>query len=147
MCHKNPMKEVIKDRNMAASQICESPWHVRVSLSLVQLCGTQWTVAHQAPLSMGFQARTLGQVAISYSRGFSQPRDRTHVSCISCIGRWILSTEPPGKSHLCTGAILTFFVIFQCCYTCYWSENNHRSKTENRRMNRWVLINFAYLRI
>ena len=60
MCHKNPKKEVIKDRNVAASQICESPWHVRASLTLVQLCGTQWTVAHQAPLSMGFPGKNTG---------------------------------------------------------------------------------------
>ena len=29
-------------------------------------------------------------VAISFSRGSSQPRDRNHISCISHIGRWIL---------------------------------------------------------
>ena len=29
-------------------------------------------------------------VAVSHSRGSSQPRDKTYVSCISCIGRWIL---------------------------------------------------------
>ena len=34
-----------------------------------------------------FQARILEWVAISFSRGSSQPRDRT---CVSCIGRWIL---------------------------------------------------------
>ena len=33
-----------------------------------------------------FQARTLEQVAISSSRGSSQPRNETCVSCISCIG-------------------------------------------------------------
>ena len=37
-----------------------------------------------------FQARLLEQVVISHSRGSSQPRDQAHVSCISCIGRWIL---------------------------------------------------------
>ena len=37
-----------------------------------------------------FQARILEWVAISYSRGSSQPGDRTCVSCISCIGRQIL---------------------------------------------------------
>ena len=37
-----------------------------------------------------FQARILEWVASSYSRESSQPRDQTHVSCISCIGRWIL---------------------------------------------------------
>ena len=50
---------------------------------------TWWTVAHQAPLSMGFfQAAILEWVAISFFRGFSWLRDRT---CISCLGRWILS--------------------------------------------------------
>ena len=37
-----------------------------------------------------FKARILEQVAISYSKGFSQPRSRTHVSWASCIGRCIL---------------------------------------------------------
>ena len=37
-----------------------------------------------------FQARIVGWVAISYSKGSSQPRDQTHVSCISCNGRQIL---------------------------------------------------------
>ena len=36
------------------------------------------------------QARILEQVAISSSRVSSLPRDQTHVSCISCIGRQIL---------------------------------------------------------
>ena len=36
------------------------------------------------------QARTLEWVAISSSRGSSRPRNRTRVSHISCIGRWIL---------------------------------------------------------
>ena len=37
-----------------------------------------------------FQTRILEWVAISSSRGSSRPRDGTHVSCVSCIGRWIL---------------------------------------------------------
>ena len=36
------------------------------------------------------QARILKWVVISSSRGSSRPRDQTHVSCVSCIGRWIL---------------------------------------------------------
>ena len=36
------------------------------------------------------QARTLEWVANSYTKRSSQPRDQTQVSCISCIGRWIL---------------------------------------------------------
>ena len=37
-----------------------------------------------------FQARILEWVSISYSRGSSRPRDRTHVSCVSCFGRCVL---------------------------------------------------------
>ena len=37
-----------------------------------------------------FQARILEWVIISSSRGSSQPGDQTHISGISCIGRWIL---------------------------------------------------------
>ena len=36
------------------------------------------------------QARILGWVVISSSRGFSQARDQTCLSCVSCIGRWVL---------------------------------------------------------
>ena len=40
---------------------------------------TAWTVARQAPLSMDYlQARILEWVAIPFSRGSSQSRDRTH---------------------------------------------------------------------
>ena len=37
-----------------------------------------------------FQARILEWVAIFYSRGSSWPRDWTHISCVSCIGKQIL---------------------------------------------------------
>ena len=44
------------------------------------------------------QARILEWVAMTSSRGSSQPRDGKHASHVSCIGRWILSPLlPPGK--------------------------------------------------
>ena len=55
------------------------------SLSRVQLFATPWTVAYQAPPSMGFfQARVLEWGAIPFSRGSSWPRNQTRVSCIAC---------------------------------------------------------------
>ena len=36
------------------------------------------------------QARILEWVTMSSSKGSSQPRDRTHISYISCIDRWVL---------------------------------------------------------
>ena len=52
-------------------------------LSCVQLFGTPWTITYQAPLRGILQARILEWVAISFSRGSSQPRDWTRVSHIA----------------------------------------------------------------
>ena len=59
--------------------------------SCVGLWVTLWTAAPQAPLFMGIlQARKLEWVAMPSSRGSSQPRDQTRVSCVSCTGRRVL---------------------------------------------------------
>ena len=66
-------------------------------------------VACQSPLYMEFffffflgvhgifETGILEWIAISYSRGSFQPRNRTHVSCISCLTGRFFTTEPPGK--------------------------------------------------
>ena len=75
-----------------------------------------WTVTLQVPLFMHgvFPAKMLQWVAISFSRGSSCPRDRTH---ISCIGRWILYHWATWE---CQGA-LCFVVIFSWyLYMKYW---------------------------
>ena len=65
------------------------------SFSRVRLFVTLRTIAHQAPSSMGIlQARILEWVTISFSRGSSQPRDRTQVSRIEAD---TLTSEPPGN--------------------------------------------------
>ena len=56
-----------------------------------------------------FQARILEWVAMSSSRGSSHPRDRTHVSYVSCIGRWVLYYE-----RHCIGEFFVFSAQF--CY-------------------------------
>ena len=60
----------------------------------VQLCLTvcnPLTVARQVPLSMEFSRQDYSKrVAISSSRGPSPPRDRICISCVCCVGRWIL---------------------------------------------------------
>ena len=45
--------------------------------------------------------RKLEWVAISCSRGSSQPRDGTCVSCVLCIGRWFFLPLCHLGSHLC----------------------------------------------
>ena len=76
--------------------VVTSPYIWKVEVSTIQngqrtwteivLCFVRppWTVAYQAPLSMGIlQARILEWVAMPPSRGSSQPRDQTRVSCIA----------------------------------------------------------------
>ena len=54
--------------------------HAKSLLAYLTLV-TAWTVAYQAPLSMGIlQARILEWVAMPSSRGSFRPQDRTHVS-------------------------------------------------------------------
>ena len=62
------------------------------SIKSCPLFVTPWTVAYQAPLfrQETSQARILEWVAMPSSRGSSQPKDRTLVSCISFICKHIL---------------------------------------------------------
>ena len=65
------------------------------SLRRVRLFATPWTVAYQAPPSMGFSRQEYWSgLPFSFSRGSSQPRDRTPVSLIQADA---LVSEPPGK--------------------------------------------------
>ena len=67
--------------------------------SCVRFFVTLWTVACQAPLVHGIlQARILDWVAISFSRGSSWPRNRTHVYCSSCLVEGFFTTEPLGRT-------------------------------------------------
>ena len=66
--------------------------------SHVLFFATLWTVACQAPLSMGFswQEKWSGLLC-PHPRGSSQSRDQTHVSHISCIAGGFFTAEPLGK--------------------------------------------------
>ena len=65
--------------------------------SHVLLFTTLWTVAHQAPLSVGFSREEYWSELLSSSRGSFQPRDRTHVSCLLYWQMGSLPLAPSGK--------------------------------------------------
>ena len=52
-------------------------------LGLIRLSATPWTSPAGSSVHGILQARTMEWVAIPFSRGSSQPRDRTWVSCIA----------------------------------------------------------------
>ena len=62
--------------------------------SYLTLCNPMDCSPPRSSVHRIFQARVLVWVAMPSSRGSSRPRDRTHVSYVSCIGRWVLY-------HLC----------------------------------------------
>ena len=66
--------QLFKNVVLLSSGYHERRWHVLCHFSCVRLCVTMWTVACQVPLSVGFpRQEILEWVAISFSRGFSQP--------------------------------------------------------------------------
>ena len=74
-----------------------SSWHVISAVhacSVTQSCLTFCDAIDCSPLGSSvhgiLQARILEWVAIFSSTGSSRPRDQTCISCVSCIGRWIL---------------------------------------------------------
>ena len=71
--------------------------HELSHFSCVQLFATLQAIAHQVSLSGILQARILEWVAMPSSRGFSQPRNQTLVSCVSCIAGRVFTAEPLGK--------------------------------------------------
>ena len=82
---------------------------VKVTQSCLTLCDPMNYTAHGI-----LQARILEWIAFPFSRGSSQPRDGTEVSCIAGGS---LPAEPQGNSSVCTNYIA--FHIFQG-----WEENS-----------------------
>ena len=88
------------------------------SLNDVQLCDPMNCSPPGSSLHGISQVRILEWVAISYSRGSSWPKDRTHVSC---IGRWILYHWTTCKTiHI---SITTWYKV-----ETQWVKNNALKK-------------------
>ena len=94
--------------------------------SSVWFFAAPWSTAREAPLSMGFSRQELERVAISFSWGSSWPRDHTHISYVSCIGRQVLY-------HWATSVEITTDNFKQgqmcwlwCCWYCLlWTTHTH----------------------
>ena len=58
--------------------------------SCLTLCDSVYCRPPGSSIHEIIQASILNRVAMPFFRGSSQPKDRTHISCISCIGRVVL---------------------------------------------------------
>ena len=113
------------------------------SLSHVQLFVTPWTVVCQAPLSMGFSRQ-------EYWIGlpFPPPRNWTHASCVSCIGKWILYHWATWKTNFLVTVIyqLCLLQIFLLvCSLSFLSLNIvfHRAEVFNLVISSLSIISFT----
>ena len=102
-----------KSPGMVGSKRCRSPIVHACVLSCSVVSYSLWLHwLHSQPDSVHiiFHSRILEWVAISSTRGSSQPRDWTCISCISYIGRWILY-HYPFRSHWSPIREIQFFSI------------------------------------
>ena len=98
--------------------------------SVAQLCPTLCNPMDCSPPGSSvygiFQERILEWVTISSSRGSSQPRDRTLVTCVSCTGRQILY-HCATQSHKCLG-----------CYFTIMSKMHKLTFTSYKNNDKWM---------
>ena len=93
-------KHPIVDHHKASPSWIVHAW-VLCYFSCVQFCATLGTVAHQASVHGILQARILEWISMPSSRESFWPRDWTHVSWVSCIGRWVLSVQFSSVAQSC----------------------------------------------
>ena len=100
---RSPQTPIVLTQNShhlsyVSSLPCSCLWSIsRALICLFLMCSVQSCPALCDPMEFSlpgfsvhgiFQASILEMVVISFSRQSSWPRGWTHVSCVSCIGRW-----------------------------------------------------------
>jgi len=95
LCIRRWVSETNEDQSPGVPSCGADPGGVLVCfmlscLSRVQLCDPMECSPPGSSIHEIFQARIPEWVAISFSRGSSEPGDRTCVSYSSCIGRMVL---------------------------------------------------------
>ena len=105
------------------------------SFSRVRLFVTPWIVACQAPLSMEFSRQEW--VAVPFSRGSSQPRDGTHVSCIAC-GFFFLFFP----FTFISWRLITLQYCSGFCHTLMWISHGFTCVPHSDCM--WILYRLSY---
>ena len=87
----------------------EMATHSSVAQSCATLCDPMDSSPPGSSVHGIFQVRKLEWVTTAYSTGSSQSRNRSHTSCVSCIGREILfhcaTWEAQGKDEGLTGTL------------------------------------------
>ena len=109
-------------------------------------CVTLWDPKDCSPPGSSvhgiLQAKILDWVAMPTSRGSYWPRNRTLVSCGSCIAGIFFITEQPVKSHKRCRVLFSIFTPqknLMCMYMCVKQENSLFKK------NLWIINCFSII--
>ena len=116
---------------------CQAPLvHGIFQARILSVLATQACPTHCDPMDCSppgssvqeiLQARILKWVAIPSSKGSSQHRNQTHISCVSCIGRQVLYQLSHWRSPLIPTvfSVMTILVVIaektdsnNCCWGC-----------------------------
>ena len=84
---------------------------VLCALSCVQLFATLWSVAHQAPLSVGFP-RILSGLPFPSPEGLPDPAIEPETPMSPELAGGFLSTASPGKSKMGTLTVITIYLNY-----------------------------------
>ena len=95
---------------------------IQSSYSYVWLFATLWTIAHQAPRSMGIlQEGILDWALVPSSRGSSQPRNQTHISGVLLHCRQVLyPLSSPGSQKLTVSETFPVFLLI-LSFQLFWA--------------------------
>ena len=98
--------------------LCNLSLQLAAAAKSLQLCPTLCDPVDYSPSGSSvhgiLQARILEWVAMPSCRGSSRPRDRTHVSHVSCIGRrglyhWLCQGSPIFTAYFIPNSLYFFF--------------------------------------
>ena len=110
------------------------------SLSRVQLFVTPWTVACRVLLSMGIlQAKILEWIAMPSSRGSSQPRVQTQVSCIAGRFFTVCATREANDTKVWVKA-LNYFISVACINNFKGLTGRKKGKEEKKCIQQYNYI-------
>ena len=107
-------RDLVKKKKRKKKNCCREEcwtWHLRAVVvfscccSTAKSCLTRYDPMDYSPPASSVhgisEGKILEEVAFSFSRGWSQPRDQTHISRLSFTGKVdSLTSQPPGKPRL-----------------------------------------------
>ena len=104
------------NKNRVCVCVCvqEACVHAKLIQSLT-LCNYMYCSLLGSSVSEILQVRILEQVAMPSPRGFSQFRDRIHVSYVSCLGRQVLYHQPTCLGCKATKHSVQFSSVTKLC--------------------------------